>query len=97
MKSKARGTDSSEVEISNIGRLGIWICVQDAEYFMDYEEFPWFKDARVKEILDVELLHGHHLHWQRDREPPRGGPLPHHRTCGSASGGSADQGRSSAE
>ena len=34
------------------------------------------------------------LDW--DREPPRGGPLPHHRTCGSVSGGSADQGKAGA-
>ena len=33
----------------------------------------------------------------RDREPPLGGPLPHHRTYGSVSGDSADQGRSGTE
>ncbi|MCH8218482.1 MAG: DUF2442 domain-containing protein [Planctomycetes bacterium] len=63
MKSKAHGTNTLDVEISNIGSLGIWICVQDTEYFMDYKDFPWFKEARVKEILDAQLLHGHHLHW----------------------------------
>ena len=33
----------------------------------------------------------------RDREEPHSSPLPHHRTYGSVSGGSADQGRSGAE
>jgi hypothetical protein len=65
MKSKTPGTDTSTVEISNIGRHGMWICVGDAEYFMSYEEFPWFRDAKVKDILDVQLLHGHHPHWPR--------------------------------
>ena len=30
---------------------------------MPYEDFPWFGEAKVKDILDVKLLHGHHLHW----------------------------------
>jgi len=41
------------------------LFVKDTEYFLSYEDFPWFKDARVSEILEVELHHGFHLHWPR--------------------------------
>lgn len=30
---------------------------------MPYEDFPWFREAKVADILDVQLLHQFHLHW----------------------------------
>ena len=30
---------------------------------MSYEDFPWFRQATVGQILNVELLHRDHLHW----------------------------------
>ena len=46
-------------------RLGLWILVADKEHFLPYDNFPWFRDARLSEILEVELLHGFHLHWPK--------------------------------
>ena len=63
MKSSLRGAATSDVEIANIDAHGIWVHVKDKEYFLPYTEFPWFKAARVNQILEVELHHGHHLHW----------------------------------
>ena len=42
MKSETRGTGISDVEVSHISRHGVWICVGDCEYFMPYDDFPWF-------------------------------------------------------
>ncbi|MBI4862350.1 MAG: DUF2442 domain-containing protein [Candidatus Riflebacteria bacterium] len=33
------------------------------EYFLPHEEYPWFRAARLEQILDVELIHEDHLHW----------------------------------
>jgi hypothetical protein len=63
MKSKMRGKNTSQVEISNIDVHGFWLYAEDKEYFLPFEEYPWFKNARVKEILNVQLLHGCHLYW----------------------------------
>lgn len=52
-----------QVEIGNIDRFGVWVLVRDTEYFLPYEEFPWFREATVGDILQVELLHGDHLRW----------------------------------
>jgi hypothetical protein len=65
MKSQELGKNTSEVEVANVSRLGLWILVADREYFLPYQEFPWFRDARLSEILDVQLLHGFHLHWPK--------------------------------
>ena len=65
MKSSGVGTGTSAVEVVNISRHGVWLYVKGAEYFLPYDDFPWFREARVGVIQDVHLLHGHHLHWKR--------------------------------
>ena len=63
MKSLEPGKDISPVEVTNVSRHGLWVFLQEREYFLPYDKFPWFKNARLSEILDVQLLHGFHLHW----------------------------------
>ena len=63
MKSKVRGKNTSQVEVSNIDVHGFWLYAEDKEYFLPFEEYPWFKNAKVKEILNVKLLHDCHLYW----------------------------------
>ena len=63
MKSSTVGRSISRPEILNISASGIWLFVLDKEYFLPYTEYPWFKDAAVKAILNVRLLNRVHLHW----------------------------------
>jgi len=37
--------------------------VKGKEYFLPYDEFPWFKDAKITDVLYVQLLQEFHLHW----------------------------------
>jgi hypothetical protein len=64
MLSKALGTLTSEVEITNVDNYGIWILVNDREYFLSYKEYPWFRNANIKDIIEVELLNEFHLYWR---------------------------------
>ena len=64
MKSLAHGTSISSVEVLNISQHGVWLAIKGKEYFLSYEHFPWFQDARVAEIRDVRLTHGHLLRWE---------------------------------
>ncbi|NQY79225.1 MAG: DUF2442 domain-containing protein [Candidatus Caenarcaniphilales bacterium] len=63
MKSKKLGENISEVELQGISNTGIWLFIDKAEYFLPFELFPWFKEAKISEIQNVELIHGHHLRW----------------------------------
>jgi hypothetical protein len=63
MNSPVLGSVTSEAEVTHMDRFGLWILVQDKEYFLPYEEYPWFKNATVDQILNVQLLHEDHLHW----------------------------------
>ena len=63
MKSRAHGAHTSEAEVTNIDTHGVWVYVNGRENFLPYTDYPWFRDAKVSEIVDVELLHGVHLYW----------------------------------
>lgn len=63
MKSQRPGKNISKVEILNISINGIWLYVKGKEYFLSFEDFPWFKDAKVAEIYNIEFLHNEHLYW----------------------------------
>jgi hypothetical protein len=53
----------SDVEVTNIDRHGLWLFVRGAEYFLPYKDYPWFKNAKVAHVLNVELHHKSHLYW----------------------------------
>ena len=57
------GAPTSVAEVTNIDHFGFWLLVADKEYFLPYDDFPWFRGATVNQILNVELMHGDHLNW----------------------------------
>ena len=63
MTLKTRGQNISKVEVSHIDIHGFWLCIKNKEYFLPYADYPWFKEAKVKEIINVNLLHEYHLFW----------------------------------
>jgi hypothetical protein len=62
MKSLKNGKNIS-VSIENISPFGIWLFIKGNEYFLDFDEYPYFKDQTIKSIQHVKLLHGFHLYW----------------------------------
>ena len=58
-----RGRNISKAEIVNISGFGVWLYTDGKEYFLPYEEYPWFRDAKIREIQNVQLIHGLHLRW----------------------------------
>ncbi|HAK93422.1 MAG TPA: DUF2442 domain-containing protein [Planctomycetes bacterium] len=65
MTSETRGASISDVEVTSIDTHGVWVYVRGTEHFLPYRDFPWFKDATLAEVLQVELMHGTHLVWER--------------------------------
>ena len=53
------GKSTSGVEVTNISGHGFWLLMADEELFVAFKEFPWFKDASVSEILNVEWPQPH--------------------------------------
>ncbi len=62
MKSLKHGK-SILISVENITPYGIWIYLKEREYFLNYDDYPFFKDETIHSIQNVQLLHGYHLHW----------------------------------
>ena len=63
MNSGQLGTNTFDVEVTNISQHGLWILCRDREMFLSFEDFPWFKDAPVAMILNVEEPSPNHYRW----------------------------------
>ncbi len=63
MKSALRGKSISDVEVTNVSQHGFWVLVVGHEFFLPFKKFPWFKEASVAQLLNVELPHPTHLYW----------------------------------
>jgi len=63
MRSETLGENTSQVEVTNISRHGLWLLIDDEELFLPFDEFPWFKDASVQAVLNVQRQGPEHLHW----------------------------------
>ena len=63
MKSEKLGANTSQVEVANITRQGFWLFLGDRELFVSFKSFPWFEDAPVSKILNVQRPHADHLFW----------------------------------
>ena len=63
MSSRPHGIATSGVEVTNISSHGVWLLVGDRELFMAYDDFPWFKDAPVGKVLNVEEPSPGHFYW----------------------------------
>lgn len=63
MKSEAPGKPTLEAEVTNISPHGFWLLLKGHEKLLPYEHFPWFRNATVAQICQVELLSENHLYW----------------------------------
>ncbi len=49
--------------MTNISPHGFWILIDDRELFLPFDEFPWFKSAKIEEIVELERPQPDHLRW----------------------------------
>ncbi|MCO6442339.1 MAG: DUF2442 domain-containing protein [Nitrococcus mobilis] len=63
MKSGAFGKSTTAAEVTNISQHGFWLLLGEQELFLPFEDFPWFRDATIRQIQHVEWLQPHHLYW----------------------------------
>ncbi|MFM8454607.1 MAG: DUF2442 domain-containing protein [Gammaproteobacteria bacterium] len=56
------GKNTSKIEI-NLNKNGIWLLVNEEEFFLPYPEYPWFLNATLEKIYNVELQSPRHLFW----------------------------------
>jgi hypothetical protein len=63
MKSAQPGKRTSGAEVLGISSNGLWVLVDDREYFLAFTLFPWFRSAAVSQVLNIERPSAGHLYW----------------------------------
>ncbi len=63
MRLKPVGKNTLKAEITSISPFGVWLIVHSKEYYLPFSEFPWFKNAKVSDIFNLELHGSTHLYW----------------------------------
>ena len=63
MKSEKLGRRTSQVEVTNVSKHGFWLLIVGQERFVPFEQFPWFREAPIGHLLNVQLPTAHHLYW----------------------------------
>lgn len=61
MRSEQVGASTSAAEITNVSPRGFWILLDDQEWILPFERFPWFADASIAQLTSVERPFPHHL------------------------------------
>lgn len=57
------GTNTLAVEVTHVSSSGLWLLLEDEELFLPYTEFPWFKQATIEQLCQVERPTADHLYW----------------------------------
>jgi hypothetical protein len=63
MRFGKRGKPTSAVEVTNVSKHGFWLLTGRGELFAAFEDFPWFREASIGELLNVESPRAGHLYW----------------------------------
>jgi hypothetical protein len=63
MNSAAPGRSTSLVEVTNVSVHGFWLFVAERELLVPFAQFPWFREAAIGAIANVQLPSPHHLYW----------------------------------
>ena len=57
------GTTTSAIEVTNISQHGLWLFTDAGERFLAFDDFPWFRNALVAQILNVQQPSPGHYYW----------------------------------
>ena len=63
MKSSDGGKITLEAEVTQIDKQGIWVLISEKESFLSFDHFPWFRNASVAAIHNVEFVNRRHPYW----------------------------------
>jgi hypothetical protein len=57
------GTVTLAAEVTNVSPHCFWLLVGNEELAVPFSEFPWFKNATIEQLTDLERPSEDHLYW----------------------------------
>ncbi len=59
------GTSTSVAEVTHVSKHGFWLLLDAEELLVPFEHFPWFKQATIEQLSDVQWPTPNHLYWPK--------------------------------
>ncbi len=56
---------ASVAEVTHVSKHGFWLSLDAEELFAPFAEFPWFRQATIEQIHEVQWRAADHLYWPR--------------------------------
>ena len=57
------GSTTLSAEVTHVSSHCFWLLLGDEELAVPFDEFPWFKQATIEQLSDVERPTENHLRW----------------------------------
>lgn len=59
------GKGRPRVEVTHISRNGFWLLLDDEAVLVRFDDCPWFRDATIAALVDVQWPSPDRLYWPR--------------------------------
>lgn len=56
-------TRSTSASVLMINEQGLMLSVLGNDYFVSYNRLPWMKDARISDVLNIQMSGKHSIEW----------------------------------
>ena len=57
------GTNTLAAEVTNVSTHALWLLLGDEELMLPFEAFPWFRQATIEQLSNVEWPTPNHVYW----------------------------------
>ena len=57
------GAATLGVEVTHISAHGLWVLLGEEELLLPFAQFPWFRQATIEQLTEVERPTPDHLYW----------------------------------
>lgn len=57
------GPGTSVAEVTHVSKHGFWILLDAEELLVPFASFPWFRQATIDQLVNVQWPTTDHLYW----------------------------------
>ena len=62
-KNSKKNTERTSVSVRSIMPDGIFLTVCENDYYVSYSRLPWFREAKIMDIFNVEMIGDYAVRW----------------------------------
>ncbi|GAP73426.1 DUF2442 domain-containing protein [Candidatus Symbiothrix dinenymphae] len=62
-KNLDKSTERTSVNVQAIMPNGMYVSVSGSDYFLSFNRLPWFRNAKLDDIMNVEMFGNDGIRW----------------------------------